>query len=219
MKFREGTWDQGIFYTVVVAKEYGKLPDLNNKTVLNIGGHIGSFEFLVLHSFPDVKKIYTFEPSRGNFEVLEQNMKEIDVFKKVTIFNEAVYLEGKTLKLDVPHDAAQNTGGLHVFAKYGQEVKSRSLDSFIKEYGKIDLLKIDCEGSEHGIFEDSLLFQDNIDYIVGESHIGDYIPALKDGSKPTHASLYKLLESKGYTVVETTNRGTITNFHAIKKGI
>lgn len=167
--------------------------------VIDIGGHLGFFSLYASLLNPEVP-IYCFEPHAGNFELLKKNLKENRV-RNVTAKNLAVSdkigeVDLLISKEDLNHSivyAIEPTDEV-------QKVQTITLEKILSRHdlGQIDLLKIDCEGAEFLIIEDSPpeVF-DKVSHIFLEYH--DWAPG------GDHRRLKKFLEAKGYKVENYPN--------------
>lgn len=117
---------------------------LENKFVVDIGAHIGTFTTLALRQGANV---YSYEPDEENFALLRANT---NLYSGVIIRNEAVVFDGKTkgLRLSNP----QYNRGNCTIGKVGRPVDAvKFYEDVVKGFDKIDYLKIDIEGAERGL--------------------------------------------------------------------
>ena len=176
--YRSGTADPFVLYQVLLRRgekaEYYVPPALNPKIILDIGSNIGASIIYFHRRFPHAR-IFGFEPHPDTFRVLEKNAARLP---GVTIFNYG--LGAVRQRIAVPADqvnfGAFNTRGLFKDRGYPAvpvECEVRRLDEVLREIGlaQVDLIKIDCEGSEADVFStlpDEILNQ--CQWIVGEFH-------------------------------------------------
>lgn len=164
-KFRDNTYDASIFDFVCRQNEY-ELDNLEGKTILDIGGHIGCFAFKAVSL--NAERIISFEPDATNFELAQFNLSEYD---QCEVVRAAVTRSDKEVevRLDPSDDQANSGGGCSVTGE-GEVVPSMSLDDAIDKYGP-NFIKIDCEGGEFpALYTCTKL--DQIETIVGEFHNG-----------------------------------------------
>lgn len=172
----------GCITEIVNNNEY-VLDMFNNKntTFIDIGANCGIATIILAKQNP-MSIIYSFEPDKTVFELLQQNIK-LNNLTNVKTFNKAVSKEGvKYLDLCLhPNYSGGNTtysnthllqthfnGNIHSY-----RVECISLDKIIEDNNitEIELLKIDCEGAEYDILYNSVYFKNNIvKNLVGEFH-------------------------------------------------
>lgn len=147
--------------------------------VLDLGGHVGMFSIYLAKKFPFVR-IYSFEPSLANYEHFRMNLSANQV-KNVQVFNRAVTKDGRILGMIAYYQS--NSGGvtaqlrnMKLPGRVNFKVKSLTLDAIFnqKQIQRCKLLKMDIEGSEYEVLLTSSCL-DQVDYLVGEFHINDYL--------------------------------------------
>lgn len=132
-------------------------------TVIDIGTHLGYYTVLAGMLVGETGKVYGFEANPIMFETLFKNIFINGLIERVTIENKAVYSSSTCLKFNTLKRA---TGGNSIvsfsedFKKTYQEsiqtieVEAVALDEYFNSLPrKIDVLKIDAEGSEPYIFQ------------------------------------------------------------------
>ena len=114
-----------------------------NDTVIDIGGHIGIFSVMAtLYG----AKVLVYEPEKNNFEILRYNIKN---YSNIQAFNSMV--SEQTGEADFYLNDS-NVAGHNAFGGDRKiEVHSTTLESILRNVNKVDLLKLDCEGSEYDI--------------------------------------------------------------------
>lgn len=149
---RHGTWDEDIAREVIDGDVYRArswLPP-NPVTIFDVGAHIGSFSCWMADRLPTAR-IFAFEMDGANQDMVARN---IATRPQVQLHRVALGpTTGKAYRGPVQ---TQNTGGGFVDwqAKEGDlVVDTVSPLDFMWRHGidYIDLLKLDCEGSEFGI--------------------------------------------------------------------
>ena len=176
--YRPGTTDPFVLYQVLLKRgkkaEYYVPPALKPKMIVDIGSNMGASVIYFHHQFPEAK-ILGFEPHPETFGVLEKNVADLP---GVRVFNYG--LGAARERIAVPADrvnfGAFNTRGHFKDRGYPAvptECEIRRLDEVLRELQitQVDLLKIDCEGSEADVFgtlPDEIL--NRCQWIVGEFH-------------------------------------------------
>jgi len=145
-----------------------KINNFNNKVVVDAGAHAGLFS---LKASVYAKKVVSLEPLPLLYKLLETNIIRNNV-RNIHPLNLALWKEkGVVSFVEGEHSAANRVVEVED-TKSTIKVQTIALSDLVESHGKIDLLKIDIEGSEFDVLlnasEDAL---DNIDKIVGEIHL------------------------------------------------
>ncbi len=179
---RAGTADKSEVILIFSDREYPKkyFPQKDNPIIIDIGAHIGCFS---LYIGKELKKnnprIYSIEPSDDNFDYLKKNNRlnrtDLKCFNlAITDKNGEGFLDREQSSDSFTVRETMNGG----IIKHYQKCQTMTLESFCQKEGveKIDLLKVDCEGDEYKIFNQSIDFiKKNIRSIFVEVHnIGEF---------------------------------------------
>lgn len=125
-----------------------------NGCFLDLGGNIGAIVVPAAKRRPDIKAI-SVEAAPWIFKYLESNVQRNSI-QNVKLINTALF-DKDDIELDFfsPHDNFGKGSLSPVFTKQAIKVKTKTVDTIIKELGfpKIDLLKIDIEGFEYFAFK------------------------------------------------------------------
>lgn len=167
-------------------------------TIIDIGGHIGSFSVYVASLAPE-GKIYSYEPFLQSFSLASKNI-EANGITNAKVFNLAVaeHEGSKFLYLN-----PKNNSGHSFTDKSGQSVEIKTTTpKKIFEENKIescDLLKLDCEGGEYDILLNSgdEVFG-KIKQISMEYHLPQFFGA---GDSNLFEKLVLRLQSAGFEVL------------------
>jgi FkbM family methyltransferase len=134
-----------------------------NPIIIDIGANVGIVSFYFAKKYPN-SKIFAYEPHPVNFQNLLKGIEENKI-TNIFPFNLAVFSKSD---LDVKiflHE--NNTSASSVFRFLPEdsyvEVKTISLEDIIKQndISYVDFLKIDCEGAEFDILENTEMFYHN----------------------------------------------------------
>lgn len=161
--------DYGVAYEVFVNEFYASHPDLPRKDVkfiVDLGANVGFTSIYFLNSYPDAE-IVAFEPHPEHFGQAQLNVGSNAGASRVKLFNKAVGARDRSLWLSsggtssALRDADSASGGFEVevtdlFAALGTR--------------RIDLLKMDIEGSEYELLADPRFRELDIGAIVLEWH-------------------------------------------------
>jgi FkbM family methyltransferase len=167
---------ESVFEQIYFRKLPSALFHVENPIVIDIGANVGFFTLISDFKLRN-PSIYSFEPIQRNFIMLRDNLEALDK-SRIHIVNKAVSNHDKEIILTFD-DKQDITTSASIFNKEethgGEKVISTTLPLIIDEFrlSKIDLLKLDCEGAEYGIFYDSpkQLF-DRVNCISLETHAG-----------------------------------------------
>jgi FkbM family methyltransferase len=134
-----------------------------NPVIVDIGANVGTVSFYFAKKYPNCK-IFAYEPHPLNFQNLLKGIKENKI-TNIYPFNLAV-LSKSNLSIKI-HLHENNTAASSTFRFLPEdpyvEVKTISLEDIIKQnnISYIDFLKIDCEGAEFDILENTKIFYSN----------------------------------------------------------
>jgi FkbM family methyltransferase len=201
-RLRPATRDKHVFNRLLIRDEYRIFDTLSGDfdCVIDIGGHIGTFSFLVA---PFAQRVVVFEPVSENFELLKRNLCGPD-FEHVCCVNAAVSDGKKEIKINLSPERSGSHSAHWSAGNHFEMASALSLADIFIEYGveHCDLLKIDCEGSEYEI-----LFSADKDLISRISRI-----VLEYHDVPGHDddwnahSLRDYLETMGFSVIMKTGK-------------
>jgi FkbM family methyltransferase len=148
--FRENFLDDIYFKHIPQSIFYNN----QHPVIVDIGANVGFFSLAVYSKFPKAK-IYAFEPHPYCFKVMQNYNQEFKRFdwkvynQAVSNKNEEIFLNTSNLEgFTTVTSVFKKSEDIKVFA-----VKAIRFDTFLKEnkIGKIDFIKLDCEGSEYEI--------------------------------------------------------------------
>ncbi|HYG17180.1 MAG TPA: FkbM family methyltransferase [Bacteroidia bacterium] len=168
----------------------------NTPVIIDIGANVGYFSLFSLMRFPKAK-LLAFEPMPMNFRLLEKYCREHKEYD-FTPVNKAV--SGEKGHITLQYDASDSfTTSATIFdTSHGSDtlqVETTTLANIIATYNldRINLLKLDCEGSEYSILygaDDDVWAK--IKALSIETHKGS-------GEKQNTEDLVVYLRQKGYT--------------------
>ena len=162
-----------------ISHHYQKLLNLkhigNNSTILDIGANVGDVTDVLIKTYNP--KIYCYEPNISCYKHMLGRFKKNP---KIKIFNFAVSnFTGKTFLYF--HKKAKNISefnqrsslkkekdGLDINKKI--EVSCVDIKNILDQHNKIDLIKIDIEGSEYEIMPEIIKNKDKIKMVLCETH-------------------------------------------------
>ncbi|WP_210148437.1 FkbM family methyltransferase [Chryseobacterium scophthalmum] len=140
--------DIDVFKQVFIEKQYMPYQYKNPKIIIDAGGNVGLFSVLMKNNFPDAK-IITIEPDGDNFLMAEKNLKN---YSDVKVLHKGLW--SNDVKLKIINEDASKWGIQVVEDNENGKIEAISINTLIKEnnFDKIDLLKMDIEGSEKEVF-------------------------------------------------------------------
>lgn len=168
---RTNSPDLKVAIRTLFRSEFDEIELKNAHFILDAGAYIGTSAIYFSKKYPNAK-IIALEPEAENFNLLVQNTKSINniIPLKAALWSRS---EIKELK-------DRNTGqwGYTISDTFdethllNQKVNCISIDAILKEYkiNVIDLLKMDVEGSEKEILENSSGWIDKVNVISVELH-------------------------------------------------
>ncbi len=146
---RKNTSDLSVFKDVFVKKDF-KLPiKMSPKIIIDAGAYTG-YSSLYFHSKYPNSKIIAIEPEKSNFEILKKNLQNI---KNILLVNAGLWNKNAFLKI-----INRKTGKWGFITKEVKkseaDIKAITMNKILKNFSinKIDILKIDIEGSEKELF-------------------------------------------------------------------
>jgi FkbM family methyltransferase len=141
------------------------------KTVIDIGANVGGVIQILMNEIPTIEHAYLFEPQKNNFNFLFSKFKDN---KKITCLNCGIYygtkyyeasqLENHIGSYTIEKNIIVNNENYKPTQEYFQLFE---LEFF--NFLPIDFLKIDIEGGEYNIIENSN-FLKNVSLIEIELH-------------------------------------------------
>lgn len=162
------------FAEIFEQDEYQAVLGLKTPVVLDVGALAGEFSAYI---YDQAEVIYALEPLPSAYAELLEN---VTAFGLTNVRPLQLALAGETTKRFLTEEAQRGGHALvdDTFAFPKIQVEAISLPDFMREYkiDHIDLLKIDIEGGEHGIFtsKDFPAIASKLDRIIGE-HLGDEV--------------------------------------------
>jgi len=144
-------------------------------TYIDLGAHIG-LAILWYHYFNPRVKIYCFEPDPITYEYLKKNLDENGIINAI-VYKKAVSLRrGKAKFYSITDNIQQLDSGLQLNQNLPYTIRiveKQKLSTILKRVKKIDLIKMDIEGSEYDVLQDLFSTKSitKVQKIVFESHI------------------------------------------------
>lgn len=204
MKFRPGTADAAV-YREVMSGEYGQ-QDFQGKVVLDIGAHIGSFT--VLAAAGGAKKVVACEPGPENFRFLTANTRQYpQVVRHMVVVWRSDVKDKHMFWAPNKRRSHTSMGGVWDLSTRRVQIRTLSLDALIESVGQVDLLKIDCEGSEYPILMTATKLS-QVQKIVGEYHsLPTGLGGVEADASWEPVAFFEKLKAAGFNVSNTPHKG------------
>ncbi|MBO4813108.1 FkbM family methyltransferase [Candidatus Saccharibacteria bacterium] len=174
-------------YDFLYDKKYGSYRKA--KVVIDAGANVGMFSRVIMEYAKDAKVI-AIEPEQKNFEMLKKNVSMEG--SRVSCLKNGLW--NKKCKLVVESSGRGEWGFTVKEVKGGRyDVSAVSISDLIAEYKlpRIDILKMDIEGSEYEVFDKSCLkWLDKVEMVITEIH-----DDIREGCS---ARVLKYMKEKGF---------------------
>lgn len=152
-------------------KEYDSIRCFNPKIIIDAGANIGTSSIFFAEKYPNAL-IIAIEPEEMNYKLLVKNTSS---YKNIITINSALWgtIEKRTLQNRFTghwgYTIANTTNSIETT---NQEIKCITMESIIKTYtiDSIDILKMDIEGSEKNVLENSKKWIDLVKVLSVELH-------------------------------------------------
>ena len=204
---RPGTTDIEVMQQVLLDHEYYfNLPG-RPKVIIDAGANIGFASVYFANPYPDAI-IVALEPDHSNFKLLELNTA---AYPQIRAVNSALWSENQQLNLFTPNGAHSGFCTLEKNSGSMQEcgtVPAVNLDTLMKTQGleTIDVLKMDIEGAEKEVFENSATWIDKVNILLIELH-DHYKPGCSEAFYEATKMFRPEIVKKGETILRLRDTG------------
>lgn len=169
---REGTSDETV-ETDVFRPHYGAL-DFDSPeridTIIDAGANIGLRSIWFAVRYPRAT-ILAVEPEDGNFRLLQKNTA---AYPNIRCIQAGLWRRDGFLRITNPEGPAWSftVEEIPEAEASDRDLRAVTITSLMREYGfeRIGILKIDIEGSEKEVFENSGSWIDRVDFLMVELH-------------------------------------------------
>ncbi len=175
-----------------------KIAKLNPSVIIDGGANIGKYSLLISQLIPN-SRVYSFEPVKGTFEKLKENLMG---YSNIIPVEKGLYKDNCTKQINTfeshTHSSLYDIQGLSYESIGKQTIELVCGDDFMKEYkiSEVDLLKIDVEGAEY----DAILgFEEHINKGKIKAIQFEY-GYINISTKQLLVDYYNYFESKGYVL-------------------
>ncbi len=168
------TSDIPAYDQVYVSREYDFAVSRHPKVIMDAGANIGLASIYFANRYPD-SQIIAVEPEASNFELLKTN---VTPYRNVIPLQAALWNKDEEINLVDPgmgkwgfmtqaRDGSEEVQGVTVHKTRGLTVDTIMRKQKIE---RIDILKIDIEGSEREVFSNSSPWIEKVDALIIELH-------------------------------------------------
>ncbi len=166
--FRKDSSDKIIFRQIFITRDYSFRSKIKPKLIIDAGANVGYSALWFANRYKDAR-IIAIEPESSNFKILKRNTRCI---KRIVPTEGGLWSKDTFLK--IVDDEVDPCGFQveEVGPSDNSAIKAVTLNSILKESGcdKIDILKMDIEGSEKEVFSKNLEWMDRTNIIIIELH-------------------------------------------------
>jgi FkbM family methyltransferase len=172
--------DLGTYQQIFIDKEYNFIAHLPPETIIDAGANIGLASIYFANKFP-YAKIIAIEPEMENFELLKKNVSKYpniiplcaalwDRVGQINLFDTGLgtnaYMVSDSGIIKTPKHDLRSL------------VNTVTIEKILKDYNldRVDILKIDIEGAEKEVFNNSKDWIQKVNAIIIELH-----ERMKDG--------------------------------------
>ena len=179
LKFGNHTRPEFAFATSIISKEFN---------IFDLGAHIGTFTLKAIRKIDNKSKLLAVEADKDNYNILKQNTQN---YQNIIQFNS--FLGDINESYEFVKGSNNNSGGGSLIKISNGKNKIYSIDKLVEKFFEPDYLKIDIEGLENKLVENSNYIKDNKPILYIEINNN----ALKKNNSSSKEFL-KLLSDHGY---------------------
>jgi FkbM family methyltransferase len=167
------TTDISVFRQVLVTREYDWEFCKSPRIIIDAGANIGLTSVFYANKYPEAM-IIAIEPESSNFQMLKKNTS---MYANITPVQAALWKNDNEISLVDPHlghygfQTTELPKGTLNAEEYSR-VRGVTLDKLMAEFGldHIDILKVDIEGTEKEVFDNSSSWIGKVGVIIIEFH-------------------------------------------------
>lgn len=172
---RPGTSDLAVLWEVLLESEYSIPPEFARgvRTVLDLGANVGYSMLYFSQCYPSAR-IVGVEPDTDNVQVARRNIKSVGLGSRCEVIEAAVWCRDALVTLDRASPEYAFSLQREV-AEHSSTVQAHSIPVLMRlaNFARIDLLKMNIEGSERAVLESANCWADRVSCVICELH-GEY---------------------------------------------
>ena len=170
-RLRLGSTDVAVFRQVFLLRHYECSICNSPQVIIDAGANIGLSAIYFASRYPGAR-IVAIEPEASNYALLKRNVAP---YPQIIPINAALWKEDGRIQLFDPGEGAH---GFRISNSTESGLAERgfcdalTIESIVKRFdlARIDILKIDIEGSEKEVFESSAGWIQKVSVIMAETH-------------------------------------------------
>lgn len=163
------TTDLSTYRDIFLRQEYEFDLPFRPETIVDAGANIGIASIFFAQKYPGAR-IVAIEPEQSNFELLTRNVRP---YPQIEPVHAALWNRNGTVSIAEPATGtgARGKWGFRVQDRTGGDVRAVTMSSLLEQLSisKVDIAKIDIEGAEKEVFEDTR-WLDNVRCLMIELH-------------------------------------------------
>jgi FkbM family methyltransferase len=168
----------------------------NGMVVVDIGANVGYYTLLASRLVGDKGRVFAFEPEPNNYDLLCKNIK-VNKCRNVVPIRKAVFSSSGKIELflDKNNLGAHSLSERNVNKPISIMVEATSLDDYFRNAPKIDVMKLDVQGSEMHVLEgmvNTMYHNDELQMIM------EFWPRGLRNSGSSPAGFLKKLKESGF---------------------
>ena len=168
------TSDVSVYEQIFISNEYNFIVAKQPRVIIDAGANTGLASIFFANKFPNAK-IFSIEPEESNFKLLKKNVSQ---YHNIVPIQAALWNENTKINLIDPDfgnwgfQVQKNTLKDVDKIDNGNTVDGITLLEIIKNFDlkNIDILKIDIEGAEKEVFNETSQWIKKVDSIIIELH-------------------------------------------------
>jgi len=147
---RSNTSDHSVFGQIFIDKQYEYPIDFIPETIIDCGANIGLTSVYYANRYPQAR-IIAVEPESSNFDLLKMNTKD---YPNITCLKKGIWDKETNLEIIDNGEGKWAFVTKEVVSQNENTISAVSINDIIKQFSfnRIDIVKIDIEGSEKQVF-------------------------------------------------------------------